>query len=165
MADLPLWRIIFECDMSRVLQGVLHHEGRFHHSGQPAFYASPDPKFVDHTIQAFVRPYDPPRIMVPLMLRNAHLLDLRDPAICKRMNITPQTPSVPWQPERQVGQKATSWQASDAVRDSGADGLIYAARSAPERWHVVLFKWNHPKRTQLEISGKPIPWISSNSAK
>jgi hypothetical protein len=35
------YRITFANDATRVLGGVIHHEGRFHHHAQPAFYCSP----------------------------------------------------------------------------------------------------------------------------
>jgi hypothetical protein len=53
---------------------------------------------------------------------------------------------------------ATSWIASDAARRAGADGMIYAARSDPTRWHVVLFRWNIPAGPIIRQSGSPIPF-------
>jgi hypothetical protein len=64
---------------------------------------------------------------------------------------------VPWLPERSAGRPATSWTASDAVRAAGLDGMIYTARSAPDRWHLVLFCWNAPGAARLAPDGPPLP--------
>lgn len=63
---------------------------------------------------------------------------------------------MPWLPERSAGLPATSWRASDAVRAAGADGMIYTARSAPHRWHLVLFRWNEGS-ARLAVDGAALP--------
>lgn len=156
--NITLYRIVFAKFADRVLDGVIHSEGRFHHNGQPAFYASPSPETAAIAIAIYLRPDDAPRVMVPLTLQNARMADLRDPATCDALDIDPGWPSVPWAEQRANGRPATSWQASDAVRASGADGMIYASRRVPTRWHVVLFFWNAKERAQLALDGKPVPW-------
>lgn len=156
--ETTLYRIVFAEFADQVLDGAIHPEGRFHHSGQPAFYASPTPEGAAVAIDIYLRRSDPERVMVQLQLRDAELADLRDPATCAALGIDPKTPSVPWADERKAGKPATSWRASDAVRAAGADGMIYASRRAPERWHVVLFSWNKSKGAHLSKVGDPVTW-------
>ncbi len=152
------WRITFAEHARQVLDGVRHPEGRYHHDGQPALYASPTPEFAAMAVDAYLRPGDPPRVICPLALSDARLCDLRDPDICATLGITPDISSVPWVPERAAGLPATSWAASDAVRATDADGMIYRARSYPDRWHIVLFRWNRPGRAQLALDAPPMVW-------
>lgn len=136
------YRIIFASDRDAPLRGALSPEGRFHHDGQPALYMSPSPQAAAFAIARYLRPNDPPRLLQPLHLEAAQLLDLRNPAVIRHLGLNGNEASVPWQPERQQGLPATPWRASDAARAAGADGILYAARSEPSRWHIVLFRWN-----------------------
>lgn len=156
--NITLYRIVFAKLADRVLDGVVHPEGRFHYGGQPALYASPSPETAAIAIDIYLRPGDAERVMAPLSLQAARMADLRDAATCEALGIDPAWPSVPWAKQREAGDAATSWLASDAVRSSGADGMIYASRRAPERWHVVLFSWNREKGAQLALHGQPVPW-------
>lgn len=135
-------RIVFEADLPNLLAGAKSPEGRFHHDGQPALYLSPTPDAAGHAIAAYLRPDDPARVIIALTLQNARVVDLRDPATLQTLRLDGTEASTPWQPERQQGLPATTWRASDAARATGADGMIYTARSAPSRWHLVLFSWN-----------------------
>lgn len=164
IAELRLYRIVFAQFADQVLDGVIHPEGRFHSDGQAALYASPSPDTAAVAIDIYLKPDDPDRLMIPLLLTHARLADLRDPAVCDSLGIDPLWPSVPWANERANGQPATSWRASDAVRKSGADGMIYASRRAPTRWHVVLFAWNVTGTAQLRQDGPPAPWVPEGAA-
>lgn len=138
---------------------VLSSEGRFHHSGQAALHGSPTPQAAAHAVAPYLRPGDPARLVYPLALTAAHLADLRNAATLAALGLQGHEASVPWLPERTAGRPATTWTASDAVRAAGFDGLIYTARSAPDRWHVVLFRWNLPGAANLVPDGPPIPHI------
>lgn len=156
--NTPLYRIAFAKHADRVLDGVIHPEGRFHYDGQPALYASPSPESAAVAIDIYLEPNDPPRVLVPLMLRDARMVDLRDPKTCAALAIDPAWPSVPWSDQRATGEPATSWRASDVVRAAAADGMIYASRRVPARWHVVLFAWNRAQGARLTLTGPPKPW-------
>lgn len=150
------YRITFARDAHRVLGGVIHPEGRFHHDAQPAFYCSPNIKAASAAVATYLKSADAPRVIIPLELTNAKLCDLRDADTCAALGIDVNTPSVPWAPQREQGIPATSWQASDAVRNSQADGMIYTCRREPRlRWHIVLFDWNQPKGAQIQLAGEP----------
>lgn len=149
----------------QALAPAISPEGRFHHDGQHALYVSPRPDWACHAIAPYVRPDDPPRVIVALHLADARLLDLRDPAHCAAFGIDPARAAVPWLPRRAKGLAAATWDVSDRARASGADGMIYTARSEPSRWHVVLFTWlkarltgrtlPHPPETGEEIAERP----------
>lgn len=152
------WRILPVSRLDHVLDGAAMPEGRFHHDGQPAIYLSPTPQAAAHAIAPYLRPGDPPRCAVPLRLTGAHLADLRDAAICRALGLCGDETAVPWRPERALGLPATTWRASDAARAAGYDGIRYAARSAPARWHIVLFRWNGTQGPQLRRDGAPLPF-------
>ncbi len=144
------YRITFATDSDRILGGVIHPEGRFHHDGQPAFYCSPSPEAAAAAVNVYARPDDPPRVIIPLDITGARICDIRNPDTCAALDIQMITPSVPWMPQRAKGTPATSWQASDAVRALGLDGMIYACRREPRsRWHLVLFYWNEAGHAQV----------------
>jgi RES domain-containing protein len=152
------WRSLFETDVALVLDGARLPEGRYHHDGQPALYISPSPDYSRIAIDAYLRDDDPPRVIVPLDVVGARLADLRDPTVQRALGLAGTEASVPWRPERVKGRPATSWIASDAARDAGADGIIYAARSDPIRWHVCLFRWDNGDGAQVMQSGPVIPF-------
>jgi RES domain-containing protein len=152
------WRTVFAADLDRVLQGARSPEGRFHHDGQPTLYLSPSPAFSRIAVDTYLRDGDPPRIIVPIDVSDAHLADLRDPKVQQHLGLIGTEASTLWQPERAAGRPATSWIASDAARNADADGIIYAARSDPQRWHIVLFRWNAATGPQVRQCGLPIPF-------
>ncbi|WP_342076770.1 RES family NAD+ phosphorylase [Yoonia sp. SS1-5] len=152
------YRIAFAGLADGVLNGAIHPEGRFHHDGQPALYASPSPQSAAVAIDIYLRADDPPRVLVALDIRSDRIIDLRDDATTRRLGIDPAWPSCPWADQRARGEPATSWKVSDAVRGSGADGMIYASRSVPSRWHLVLFRWNRGDGAQVRQHGAPVSW-------
>ncbi|WP_051294672.1 RES family NAD+ phosphorylase [Gemmobacter nectariphilus] len=131
-------------------------EGRFHHSAQRALYCSPTAQAAGHAVAPYLRPGDL-RLAVPLRLTGARIADLRDPATLAALGLQGHETAVPWLPERAAGQPATTWRASDAARAAGACGMIYTARSAPDRWHLVLFRWNTASGAQLAPDGPALP--------
>ena len=150
------YRITFATDAARVLGGVIHPEGRFHHDAEPAFYCSPTQQAASAAVAIYLKPDDPKRVIIPLEITNAKICDLRDPKTCSALGIDPKTPSVAWAQQRKRGLAATSWQASDAVRESGADGMIYASRRHPrQHWHMVLFHWNQSHGAQIQVAASP----------
>lgn len=153
------WRVVAETRLDRVLDGATAPEGRFHRDGQRAIYLSPSPRDAAFAIAPYLRPGDAPRLSVPLYLERARLADLRDGDTCAALGLRGDEAAIPWLPERAQGLPATTWRASDAARQAYHDGIIYAARSAPERWHLVLFRWNVPGAPELRRDGAPLPFV------
>lgn len=152
------WRTVFAADLDALLHGARSAEGRYHHDGQWALYLSPTPEASRFAVDAYLRPGDPPRVIAPLHLSAARIVDMRAPEVHRSLALTGAEAGTPWQPERAAGRPATSWIASDAARRTGADGMIYAARTNPLRWHVVLFRWNEAGAAQISPDGPPIPF-------
>ena len=149
------YRIVSAGNAAAPLVGAVTPEGRFHHGGQSALYVSSSPAWAFKAVEAYLKPGDPPRLIFPLNLEPARVVDLRDLQLCAQLGIDPADAAIPWLPQRSENCPASTWRASDAARRSGADGMIYTARSAPERWHLVLFRWNEPGAPVVSVAGAP----------
>jgi RES domain-containing protein len=145
------YRIVRLGEEQRVLGGAASIEGRFHHSGQRALYMSPSADDARHAVARFLRAGDPPRVAIELVLSGAKVADLRDRRHCEVLGIDPDDAAIDWMPQRNARQPAHSWRPGDAARSAGADGMIYTARSNPERWHAVLFRWNEDSGPQISV--------------
>ena len=119
---------ILPCDADPTLP-VANPEGRFHHGGQSALYTSLTPEGTAVAIRRYVRPGDPPRVVVPLTVQVDRVADLRGEVAA----------SVIWQDLRALGQPAPTWALSDRARAAGAGALLYASRSRRDLTHCVLF--------------------------
>jgi hypothetical protein len=139
--DGLFYRIVPLARAAEALFPAVSPEGRFHHSAQPTLYVSPRPDWAEHAIKSYTRAADPPRVICELRLTGAKVLDLRNSDHCAAADIDPTVAAVPWLPERAQGLPASTWKVSDRARASGADGMIYTARSEPDRWHLALFRW------------------------
>jgi len=109
-------------------------EGRFHHSGQRALYASLTAAGAGVAIARYVRENPGPRVIAPLHVDLARVRDLRaEPA--------PERASVVWQELRASGAPSPTWALSDAARDLGTQAMLYPSRSRPDLTHIVVFDW------------------------
>ena len=151
------YRIVPAARAARALGPAISPEGRFHHDSQPTLYVSPRPDWAGHAIRVYVRDDDPPRIICELRIRDAQVLDLRDPEQCGAWGADASLAAVPWVPERARGQPASAWRLADLARENGAEGMIYTARSDPDRWHLVLFDWRHAQLTGQRLPYPPAP--------
>ena len=151
--DGLFYRIVPGDRATQALAPAVSPEGRFHHDGQPTLYVSSRPDWAEHAIKSYVRDNDPPRVICELRLTGAKVLDLRRPDHCAAWDIDPSLAAVPWLPERAQNSPASTWTVSDRARASGADGMIYTARSEPSRWHLVLFHW-----PDARLTGKVLPY-------
>jgi hypothetical protein len=93
---------------------------------------------------------DDARVLCELTVTGAQVCDIRPPDHTPTLHRrdTDALPTLknahiwaatPWFEDRQIGRTPASWKASDAVRETGADGMIYSSRRDPDRWHLVLF--------------------------
>ncbi|SOC05179.1 RES family NAD+ phosphorylase [Rhodobacter maris] len=125
-----VWRILAAERAGEATAPARHPEGRFHHSGQTALYASLTAEGAGVAIARYLAPGDGPRVIVPLRVEAARIADHRgEPAL-----------SVIWQEDRAAtGAPSPTWAFSDAARRAGAQGLLYSSRSRPELAHLVLF--------------------------
>ncbi len=86
---------------------------------------SPSPEAAAVAVNIYLKPDDPPRLVVPLMVSDANILDFRTPETEEMLGLKWRETAVPWAEQRTAGSPATSWRASDAARAAGADGMIY----------------------------------------
>ena len=152
------YRIIYARDLGRVLDPVPSIEGRFHHAGQSALYMSPQAKTAGLAIDSYVQPGDPERLIVPLLLSAADILDFRIPETNRDLGLSGKETCANWRQQRSADQPAESWKASDAARDLGANGMIYPSRKYRPLWHIVLFRWNQPDAPALREDGPTLPF-------
>lgn len=143
-----VWRILFADQAGAPAAPARAPEGRFHHSGQKALYASLTPEGAGVAIRRYLGPQDPPRLILPLLVTGARLADFRG---------RPEV-SVVWQDIYEAGAPSPTWTFSDAARAEGAQGLLYSSRSRPDLTHIVLFDL---RATLVCQSGEASPWFAS----
>lgn len=150
------FRVMFE-GRGDPLGAVVNPEGRFHHDGQPALYASETREGAVVATLSYARRGDPPRVIYPLMLAARRLIDLRDPREAVHHELDPALASLRWQEDRASGRAPATWALSDAARAAGADGMLYASRKRPDLTHLVLFRWNQPGAASVSAPHAPLP--------
>lgn len=153
--DGLVWRILAADRQGDPLGPARAPEGRFHHSGQRALYASLSAEGAGVAIARYVAENPVPRIILPL---RAHLKTVRD----LRAEPDPGRASIVWQDLRAAGAPSPTWSISDGARAAGAEGMIYLSRSRPDLSHIVLFDWT-PGLT-LAQAGPAEPWPDGQNA-
>jgi hypothetical protein len=126
--DGPVWRLLTEQFVSSPAAPAAAPEGRFHHSGQIAAYASLSAEGAEVAIKRYLTD-NRKRMLVPMWLKAEAVADVRGDV----------NASVVWQDQRQSGIIASTWAISDLARQEGAQALLYSSRSRPELSHVVVF--------------------------
>lgn len=127
--DFPVWRILPIDLLNTPAAAARAPEGRFHHSGQTACYASLTSEGAKVAIQRYLNDKTE-RKLVPMRLKADRVADERD-------NIKA---SVIWQDLRSNGLLPPTWAISDPIRESGAQAMLYSSRSRPDLIHVVVFE-------------------------
>jgi len=151
------YRIKFLHEAGDILGPARAPEGRSHYGGQPALYLSKTPEGTVIAVRRYMRVDDPPRGIFPLRIEAARVVDLRDPAATAHFGIDVTHRAAEWQPIRATGAPSPTWAISDRVRALGLDGMLYASRSAPDRTHLTLFRWNTPGAPRVATDGPPLP--------
>ena len=124
----PVWRLLPESRAKTPSIPAQAPEGRFHHSGQVAAYASLSVEGVEVAMSRYLGD-GVKRVLVPMWLASDQVAD-------ERGN---HNASIVWQDIRAAGSASPTWLFSDAARDTGADAMLYSSRSRPELSHVVVF--------------------------
>lgn len=127
--DGPVWRLLPKTLSAEPAVPANAPEGRFHHSGQVAAYASLSPEGASVAIQRYLSD-GIERVLIPMRLTAKRVADVRGMP----------SASVVWQDLRDAGVSAPTWLFSDAARQLGADAMLYSSRSRPDLSHVVVFK-------------------------
>lgn len=126
--DGPVWRLL-----PAGLADIPHApasapEGRFHHSGQIAAYASLSVEGARVAVQRYLSD-GVARVLVPMWLKASRVADMRGVGEA----------SIVWQNTREDWIPSPTWRYSDLARDSGATAMLYSSRSRPHLSHVVIF--------------------------
>jgi hypothetical protein len=127
--DGPVWRLLPRAMLGTPAAPAAAPEGRFHHDGQVAVYASLSAEGAAVAMRRYMSD-GVERVMVPLWLTADRVADVRhDRDAC-----------IVWQDVRATGAPAPTWSISDAARRAGAQAMLYASRTRPELAHVVIFE-------------------------
>ena len=104
-------------------------EGRFHHSGQVAAYASLSAEGAAVAVHRYLND-GVTRALIPMWLAAERVVD-------ERGN---RDATIVWQDIRASGHPSPTWAFSDAAREANAQAMLYSSRSQPELSHVVVFE-------------------------
>lgn len=126
--DGPVWRLLADELVVTPAVSANAPEGRFHHSGQIAAYASLSAEGAGVAIKRYLSD-GRQRKLVAMWLKAEAVADVRGNAAA----------SVVWQDEVAAGFAPTTWAISDAARRAGAQVLLYSSRSRPDLSHVAVF--------------------------
>jgi len=130
--------------------------GRCHRLGQPTLYTSAKPEWAIRAIAGYMREDGRPRVVVPLMIGEAEVVDQRDEKSCIRLGIDRDLSNQSWRPVLAAGGEPPSWRNADIARAVGADGIIDRSRAIPDGWHLNLFRWNDLGGPSVRVDGDPI---------
>lgn len=137
--------------------------GRYHRMGQRALYITQEADWAVIALGGYMAEDGLPRVVVPVQLDAALVFDQHDEAACALLGIDRDKSQIPWRKALLEGEEPPSWANSDAVRLSGADGIIDPSRGIACGWHVALFRWNELGGPKVKVCGEPIPCNYSES--
>jgi RES domain-containing protein len=153
----PFFRSVLTDRVADVLAPPLPESaGRYHRPGQPTLYMSPQLEWAIVAVSGYIREDGRQRVVIPVMVTTAYVLDQHDEEACQGIGIDRDLSNTPWRAALQAGEEPPSWRNSDAVRASGADGIIDRSRMIPGGWHLNLFRWNELGGPAVEVCGEPI---------
>ena len=140
--------------------------GRYHRLGQPALYMSASLEWAIMAISGYMREDQQRRVVVPLLVGEAMVLDQHDEEACLRLGIDRDLSNESWRSVLAEGREPVSWRNSDTARAAGADGIIDRSRLIPAGWHLNLFRWNELGGPSVEICDEPVEiHLSANGSK
>jgi RES domain-containing protein len=135
--------------------------GRYHRPGQPTLYTSAARDWAIAAISGYMREDGLPRVVVPLDISEAFVLDQHDEAACQAFGIERDLSNEPWQAALKDNRQPASWRNVDIARACGADGIIDRSRKIPGGWHLNLFHWNRLGGPVVRVCGDPVEIILS----
>lgn len=130
---------------------------RYHAPGQAALYMSPTVEWARVAVSGYMREDGLERVIFPLLVSGARVLDPRDENACSRLRVDRERANASWRKALSAGERPPSWDVSDAARAAGADGLIDRSRLRPGAWHVTLLRWNTPGGPRVRRDGGADP--------
>lgn len=153
----PFFRSVLVDRVKDVLAPPLPRSaGRYHRPGQATLYMSPKLEWAITAVSGYIREDGRPRVVIPLMVGVAHVLDQHDEEACRAIGVERELSNAPWRAALAAGEEPPSWRNADAARASGADGIIDRSRMIPGGWHVNLFRWNELGGPSVCVCGEPV---------
>lgn len=129
--------------------------GRYHRLGQPTLYLSPKVEWATTAVSGYMREDEKARVVVPVAVSAAFVLDQRDEESCRRLGIDREHSDANWRAALANGMEPPSWRNADAARAAGAAGIIDRSRLIPDGWHLNLFRWNAAGGPSVRVTGEP----------
>jgi RES domain-containing protein len=140
--------------------------GRYHRQGQATLYMSPQIEWAIIAVSGYMREDGIPRVVVPLEVSEAFVLDQHDEEACLQLGIARDVSNQSWRSALVAGEEPASWRNADAARAAGADGIIDRSRQIPGGWHCNLFRWNELGGPTVAVCGDPVEIrLTSDGAK
>lgn len=130
--------------------------GRYHRLGEPTLYMSPQQDWAIMAIAGYMREDRQPRVVVPLLVSDACVVDQHDERACRQLGIDRELSNESWRLALAAGQEPASWRNVDRARAAGADGIIDRSRLIPGGWHLNLFRWNSLGGPSIQVCGDPV---------
>ena len=137
--------------------------GRYHRLGQAILYMSPTVEWATIAVSGYMREDRRPRVVIPLFVGTASVLDQHDEQACNLLGIDREASNQSWRPALAAGIEPASWRNADAARAVGADGIIDRSRQIPGGWHLNLFRWNDLGGPSIDVCGEPTEIVLSES--
>ena len=163
----PFFRAVLADRVGKVLAPpAATSAGRYHRAGQAALYLRPVCDWAKIAVSGYMREDQHPRVVVPVQVGEALVVDQRDEAACKRLGIDPALSALSWRTALAAGTEPPSWRNADAARAACADGLGECSRMIPGGWHLTLFRWNERGGPSVKVCGEPVAFtLSEGGAK
>jgi len=117
---------------------------------------SPSVEWAIIAVSGYIREDGRPRVVVPLLVGEALVLDQHDEESCHLLGIDREQSNAPWRPALADGLEPPSWRNADTARAFGADGIIDRSRQIPGGWRLNLFRWNDLGGPRVSVRGEPI---------
>ena len=134
--------------------GAARHGGRFNRVGQPALYASLDPKTAWMEAQQGF-PFKPqPLTLVSYEVDCADIVSLFDPVSRLTLGVAESELAAPWEDERGKGRIPATWALVDRLTAQGVAGVIvrsFAPGCGPNDLNLVLWSWSDHLPHQVSV--------------
>lgn len=144
----PVWRLLPRALADSPYAPARAPEGRFHHSGQIAAYASLSPEGAVVAIRRYLTD-GVARVMIEMRLDADKVAD-------ERGN---RDASIVWQDRRAAGMPSPTWAYADTAREAGAQAMLYSSRTRPDLTHVVVFRPECLTQAQRPKNFHPDAWV------
>ncbi len=116
---------------------------------------SPSIEWATIATSGYMRDDKRPRLVVPLMVGEALVVDQRDEHACRLLGIDRDQSNFSWKTALERGEESPSWRNADLAR-AIADGIIDRSRQILGGWHLNLFRWNDLGGPSVQVCGDPI---------